>query len=48
MFNFKDALQRYRVAEYFGLSFISRIKVFFFGKGTPKENFEKMINNEKK
>ena len=46
MFNFKEAIQRYRVAEHFGLSFVFRVKAFLFGKGIPKENFEKMINNK--
>ena len=43
MLNYKKAIQRYRVAENFGLPFKLRIKVFFRGKGTPKENFEKEI-----
>lgn len=48
MFNYKKAIQRYRVAKIFGLPFKLRIKVFFLGKGTPKENFEKKIINHKK
>lgn len=48
MFNYKKALQRYRVAENFGLPFMLRIKVFFRGNGTPKENFKKEIINHKK
>lgn len=43
MFNYKKAIQRYRVAKIFGLPFKLRIKVFFRGNGTPKENFEKEI-----
>lgn len=46
MFNFKEALQRYRVAERFGLPFNFCINAFLFGKGTPKENFEKITNNK--
>lgn len=48
MFNYKKAIQRYRVAQNFGLPFKLRIKAFFRGKGTPKENFEKEIINHKK
>ena len=47
MFNYKKAIQRYRVAQNLGLPFKLRIKVFFRGKGTPKENFEKEIINNK-
>lgn len=42
--NYKKAIQRYRVAQNFGLPFKLRIKVFFRGNGTPKENFEKRDN----
>ena len=48
MFKFKGAIQRYRVAKNFGLPFMLCIKVFFRGKGTPKQNFEKEIINDKK
>lgn len=48
MFNYKKAIQRYRVAQNFGLPFKLRIKVLFRGNGTPKENFEKEIINHKK
>ena len=48
MFNYKKAIQRYRVAKKFGLHFMLCIKVFFRGNGTPKENFEKEIINDKK
>ena len=47
MFRFKDAIERYRVAEVFGLPFKIRIKAFLFGKGRPIENFEKLINDKK-
>lgn len=47
MFRLKDAVERYRAAELFGLPFKICIKVFLFGKGRPIENFEKMINDKK-
>lgn len=46
MFNFKEAIQRYRVAKRFGLPFNFCIKVFLLGEGTPSGNFEEMINNK--
>ena len=46
MFRLKDAVERYRVAELFGLPFKIRIKVFLFGKGRPIENLEKMTNTK--
>ena len=42
----KNAIKRYRVARFFGLSIKICLKAFFFGRGCPLENFEKLVNKE--
>ncbi len=46
MLYLSNALERYRVARRFGLPFELCVKAAVFGKGTPKDNFNKMTKNK--
>ena len=46
MFNFKNACARYQVARFYQLPTRICLKVFFFGKGNPWENLEKLIKEK--
>lgn len=43
---FNNAIKRYRVARFYGLPTKICLKAFFFSKGNPIENFEKLVGKE--
>ena len=46
MFNLKNAYARYRLARFYQLPTKICLKVFFFGKGNPWDNLEKLVKEK--
>ena len=46
MFNLKNAYARYSIARFYQLPTKICLKVFFFGKGNPWDNLEKLIKEK--